>query len=66
MRNSRLSHTVTAPCRICKTETPALVKGVMQSHPVCAECRAELDRQFRLATAQRRRTDTRGSSRAAR
>jgi hypothetical protein len=51
-RNAKLSHNITAPCRICKTPTPALVKGVVQRHPVCEECSAEMAKQFAAARRQ--------------
>lgn len=52
-RNARLSHNITAPCRICKEPTAALVKGVVQRHPVCENCSAEMAKQFSMALKQR-------------
>jgi hypothetical protein len=44
---------------MCKTPISALVNGQIQSHPICRQCRQELDRQFRVATLQRNRQEAR-------
>ena len=59
VRNAVPSHLQKRPCRLCGLPTPALANGQIQSHPVCRPCRTELDRQFRVATLQRRRQEGR-------
>ena len=56
MHNMQLSHMMKAPCRMCKKPTKALVHGIVQRHPVCTDCKTELDRQFRVATLVRGRS----------
>ena len=52
MHNFTPPHLVTRPCRKCRRPTKALVNGQLQAHPHCPKCRAELDRQFRIASLQ--------------
>jgi hypothetical protein len=66
MHNFKQSHLITKPCRMCRCATSALVKGVIQEHPVCADCRAELDRQFKVASIQRSKQNIASSKPAVR
>lgn len=59
VRNAVPSHLQRRPCRICGQATPSLVRGQVVQHPVCPSCRTELDRQFRVASLQRRRQEGR-------
>jgi hypothetical protein len=59
VRNAVPSHLRRSPCRICGLPTPALSRGQILAHPVCPACRTELDRQFRVASLQRRRQEGR-------
>lgn len=58
-RNSKPSHLVEHPCRICRISTKALNTrtGQVEMHPTCPKCRAEMAKQFQQASAQRRRSD---------
>lgn len=58
MHNKVQPHCATRPCRLCGSQTPALVRGQMVNSPVCATCSQELDRQFKVATLQRRRQES--------
>lgn len=59
VRNAVPSHLRKAPCMMCKSPTAALVNGQIMRHPVCKACKQELDRQFRVASLQRARQETR-------
>jgi len=58
-RNSKPSHLVERPCRICRVDTKALNvrTGQIEMHPTCPKCRAEMAKQFSRAVAQRQRQD---------
>lgn len=56
MHNFKQPHVQYRPCRMkCGVEVEALNRktGQIEAHPICKECRAELDRQFRVASIQR-------------
>ena len=58
-KNSRPSHLVERPCRICRVDTKALNvrTGQLELHPTCPKCRADMAKQFQQASAQRKRQD---------
>lgn len=58
-RNSKPSHLVERPCRICRVDTKALNvrTGQIELHPTCPACRSSMAKQFTLAQAQRQRQD---------
>ena len=55
LHNMKLSHMLTAACRICRKQTKALVNGRVERQPVCPSCKVEFDRQFRVASLVRAR-----------
>ena len=57
MHNQKRPHEVERPCYNCRTLTPALVKGVLENHPVCPGCKERFADEFSKATAQRRREE---------
>ena len=58
-KNNRPSHLVERPCRICRVDTKALNvrTGQLEMHPTCPKCRADMAKQFSMASAQRKRQD---------
>ena len=67
MHNHQRAHEIMRSCRMkCGAQVPALNvrTGVLEYHPICPDCRKELDRQFRVASLQRNKQEA--SAKAAR